>query len=394
MAELLEFLTTLFIGLWVALMAVAWVRFEKLPHGRSLYIAAWFWPLLLVDDLLRLTGPGQWKAILSGAFGFMPVLMMVLIVSMVYPLLREKPMRWKPLLWLGVGIVAACQIPVLILAPVDKMNLLMQQPIGQPLANLPVYLVYWLSGMFIVAMGIKLVELMQAYQRTLSEQVVDINYYRVPTIIGLTATLVGLGFAAIVLTTMVAFNFVQFTWWQTTIHYSYALVFLMVLILLLERRRFSPSPLDMAQLAARKGDENALRYILAKAEKAMIERKAYKVIGLRIRQLADAADVEPTTLAIATHRLLNRNFRAFVYHYRLEYAKKVLMRTDSKVSAVAKRLGFQSEKFLSDMFIKYIEVMGVKEANEFDDPIDNAPDNPLDDPVHDAIKPRESNSTT
>ena len=394
MAELLEFLTSLFLGLWVALMAVAWVRFEKLPHGRQLYIAAWCWPLLLVDDLLRFTGIVQWKAVLTGAFSFVPVMMMALIVSMVYPLLREKPMRWKPLLWAGVGVVIACQIPLLLLSPSDKLNLLVNQPVGQPLANVSIYLTYWLSGIFIVAMGIKLVDLMQAYQHTLSEQVVDINYYRVPTIIGLTATLVGLGFGAIVLTTMVAFNFVQFSYWQTTIHYSYAMVFLMVLILLLERRRFSPSPLDMQALSARKGDENQLRYVLARAEKAMIDRKAYKVIGLRIRQLADAADVDSTTLAIATHRLLNRNFRAFVYHYRLEYAKKVLMRTDSKVSAVARRLGFQSEKFLSDMFIKYIEVMGVKDANEFDDPIDNIPDNPLDDPVHDAMKPRANKQPT
>lgn len=33
------------------------------------------------------------------------------------------------------------------------------------------------------------------------------------------------------------------------------------------------------------------------------------------------------------------------------------MRSDTKASSVARRLGFHSEKFLSDMFVKYIEVM-------------------------------------
>jgi hypothetical protein len=92
---------------------------------------------------------------------------------------------------------------------------------------------------------------------------------------------------------------------------------LLILILLLERRRYSPLPFDMARLKGRQGDENDLRLTLARAEKAMIDRKAYKIIGLRIRQLADIAEVDPTTLSIATHRLLKRNFRAFVYHYRL-----------------------------------------------------------------------------
>ena len=193
-------------------------------------------------------------------------------------------------------------------------------------------------------------------------------------IIGLMATLVGIGFTAIVLTTIVAFGFVEFSWWQTTIHFSYASVILLILVLLLERRRYSPLPLDLEKLSKRIGDENLLRDTLARAEKAMIDRKAYKVIGLRIQQLADAARVEPTNLAIASHVLLNRNFRAFVYHYRLEYAKKVLMRTDAKVSAVARRLGFQSERFLSDMFIKYIEAMGANAGNELADPIDNQDD--------------------
>ena len=370
MTELLEFITTLLFGLWAAQMVVAWVRFDRLPHGKLLYAISWLWPLLMFEDLLRIFG-GDWLAPMLGLFYFVPVLMMIGVILMVYPRLVEQPMRWRPLMWGALVVILLCQIPLLLLNAEDKQVLLAVQPVGQPLANLPIYLAYWLSGLFIVGMGIKLVEVMQIYQATLSEQVVDVNYYRVPAIVGLTATIVGVGFAAIVLTTLVAFNFIHFTWWQTTIHYSYAAVMLLILILLLERRRYSPLPFDMARLEGRQGDENDLRLTLARAEKAMIDRKAYKIIGLRIRQLADIAEVDPTTLSIATHRLLKRNFRAFVYHYRLEYAKKVLMRTDAKVSSVAKRLGFHSEKFLSDMFVKYIEMMGVSQTSVQDDPLDS-----------------------
>lgn len=376
MTELLEFLTTLLFGLWAAQMVVAWVRFDRLPHGKLLYAISWMWPLLLFEDLLRVFN-GEWLAPLVGVFHFVPLAVMVGIMMMVYPRLMEHPLRWRPLMWFAIALIILCQIPVMLLSGADKTMLLTSQPIGQPLENLPLYAAYWLTGLCIVGIGIKLVEVMQVYQHNLSEQVVDVNYYRVPAIVGLTATLVGVGFAAIVLTTLVAFEFVKFSWWQSTIHYSYATVMLMVLILLLERRRYSPMPFDMSRLQARKGEENELRETLARAEKAMIDRKAYKIIGLRIRQLADIAGVDPTTLSIATHRLLKRNFRAFVYHYRLEYAKKVLMRTDAKVSSVAKRLGFHSEKFLSDMFVKYIEAMGTRQPESAEDPLDST----LGDPV-------------
>ncbi|WP_100656238.1 helix-turn-helix domain-containing protein [Alteromonas flava] len=376
MAELLEFLTTLLFVLWLGLMAFAWARFDVLPHGKLLYAISALWPLILAEDLLRLSGAAHWLAVLVGLFYCVPLLMMVAVALMSFPMVQKQPIRWRPLMYLGVVLVVGLQVPTLLLPASEKINLLMQQPQGNPLTYAPVYFVYGLTGLMIVGIGIKLVEAMQTYQNTLSEQVVDVSYYRVPTIISLLATMVGIGFAATILTALVAFNFVQFSWWQTTLHYAYGLVFLMIFILLLERRRYSPQPLDLVRLEKKQGEEWRLREALARAEKAMIQRKAYKVIGLRIEQLADAAGVDPTDLAIAIHVLLKRNFRAFVYHYRLEYAKKVLMRTDAKVTAVARRLGFESEKFLSDMFIKYITTMGARSASEFDDPLD-AHDEPI-----------------
>jgi YesN/AraC family two-component response regulator len=49
-----------------------------------------------------------------------------------------------------------------------------------------------------------------------------------------------------------------------------------------------------------------------------------------------------------------KNFRRFIFHYRLEYAKNVLLRSDAKLEAVAKRMGINSEKFLSEYFVKHL----------------------------------------
>ena len=371
MSELLEYIGFILFSLWVGLIVITWWRYETLPHGKPLFIVIWLWPLILFEELLRVSGIVHWLTPLIGLFYFLPALLMLRLYVTIYPMLIDRPVADKRKMYASVGLIFLFQIPVLLLPNADKSQLLFNQPVGMPLENLPIYLAYWLSGFVIMVLGIKLVDVIQLYQRTLSEQVVDVNYYRVPAIIGLIASLVGIGFTAIVLTSLVAFEFIRFSWWQTTIHCSYAAIMLLVLILLLERRRYSPLPIDLSKLEARVGDQMVLKDTLARAEKTMIERKAYKVIGLRIQQFADAAQVEPTNLAIASHVLLNRNFRAFVYHYRLEYAKKVLMRTDAKVTSVARRLGFHSEHFLSEMFIKYIQVMATDSGNELADPLDN-----------------------
>ena len=73
-----------------------------------------------------------------------------------------------------------------------------------------------------------------------------------------------------------------------------------------------------------------------------------------MKDFSDEAGVDPTTLAIALHLELKKNFRGFVYQYRLDYAKNVLLRSDAKIAKVAKRLGLNSEKFLGDVLVKYL----------------------------------------
>ena len=256
------------------------------------------------------------------------------------------------------------QLPLMLLSDTDRLALLLSPPAGNLLANWPLYILYLYSAVAVLIMAIWVADMLADYQYNLSEQVVDINYYKMPWAMGLFGGLITAAFAAIVIVAFVTFDLFAFAIWQSSINLITATLLLLLLTVLLEKRRYAPSPLEYDKLQSHKYSDEYLRDTLTKAEQAIIQYKAYKKIGLRIRQLADVAQIEPQALAVATHKMLNRNFRAFIYHYRLEYAKKVLMRTDAKVSHVAKKLGFNSEKFLSGVFVKYIRQMGKDSGKE------------------------------
>ncbi|ALS99514.1 hypothetical protein AT746_15435 [Lacimicrobium alkaliphilum] len=169
--------------------------------------------------------------------------------------------------------------------------------------------------------------------------------------------MITLAFCAVVIILLVAFNLLPLGSWLQIMQFCYYLMFIGLSLILMEKRRYAPSPLDYARLSEPDYSEQQLHDALTRAENVMLKLKAYKKIGLRLKEFARAADVDPTLLAIATRTLLKRNFRAFVYHYRLEYAKKILMRSDVRVTDVARRLGFDSERFLSEIFVKYVHKM-------------------------------------
>jgi AraC-like DNA-binding protein len=266
-------------------------------------------------------------------------------------------------------LVLISQIPFLLLAPEPKQVMLMLPPEGDLIRNWMFLAPYMLSGFILLILATKIVELVLDYHNHLSDQVVDIDYYQFRGANGVFYGLIVVALIVIVLTTLAMFDAVSVPFWQSIINLSVATIFLFCFVVMMSSRRYSPSPIDPRRLEQHKYSDEFLRYTLKKAEQTIISRKAYKHIGLRITQLAKVAEVEPQALAVATRTILKRNFRAFIYHYRLEYAKKILMRTDTKVSAVAKRLGFNSEKFLSGMFIKYIKVMGKEPPGKDQDEI-------------------------
>jgi AraC-like DNA-binding protein len=237
-------------------------------------------------------------------------------------------------------------------------------PTGDVLTNWPYLATYLFSAFVMLSYAVHGAEYLSSYHYYLSDQVVDIDMYELKITLNGCYVLVFTAFLNMLIIGLVIFDLQPFEQWQQVINITNAGAFLFFILILLDRRRYSPMPFAEKEFSKKRFSDDYLRHVLKQAEQAIIEHKAYKRKGLRIRQIADAVNVEPAALALATRFVLKRNFRAFVYHYRLEYAKKVLMRTDQKVTTVAKRLGFNSEKYLSNMFVKYIRMMREKEPEE------------------------------
>lgn len=343
---------------WIVPVLGIWVRYDRLPHKTAAIIAIFLWPTTLLDEMLR--GFHWWQAApyLAGVFQFAPVLIATLLTLSVERLVIEQKPENPLRNYIPTAVLFAGQIPFLLLPQSEKTTLLLTPPSGQLLTYWPYYVPYLFSGFVLLYMVARALERLGHYHQNLSDQVVDVNFYRFRALNSAYIGMVVVAFVVIAIATGATFGFLPAGFWQTLINLLQSGGLLILLVLMLEKRRYAPAPFSQSELEEATYTDAYLRVTLQKAEQAIIHRKAYKHIGLRIRQLADAADVEPLALAVATRSILKRNFRAFIYHYRLEYAKKVLMRTDAKVSSVAKRLGFNSEKFLSTVFIKYIEMMG------------------------------------
>lgn len=362
-----QFVLFVLLGAWLIPLAIIWVRYDRLPHGKYLLIAVFLWPTILLDEMLRAYGWWQNAIFVAGLFQFTPSLIIGLLLLSINKLLIDKPVTNSYKFYLPAMVMFVGQIPFLILTSDVKQQFLLSPPTGDLLANWPFLAPHLLSGFVLLIFSIKAVELLAAYHQHLSDQVVDVKFYQFTMTNTGFVGLIVVAFISIILSTLATFDLVAITFWQTIINLLNAATLLFVILVLLERRRYSPTPLVPEKLDDHHFSEEYLRFTLKKAEQAIIKHKAYKRIGLRIGPLADIAGVEPQALAVATRTILKRNFRAFIYHYRLEYAKKVLMRTDAKVSTVAKRLGFNSEKFLSGMFVKYIQTMGKEQEPVEDD---------------------------
>lgn len=340
--------------LWLIACGVLASRFEKLENPNPLVFMLIAWPFSLVEEAIQLLPGGSYLAGMVGVFTFVPLLVMAFAYTAIRPKVTKISAKSLLLPWLPVLLALGAQVPLLFVAPETKHMLYRQAPIGDPLGYWYVYLPYWISGFGCLVIGIVLTEILQVYHRYLPEQVVDIDQFKLKGMAGVMATTVGIGFICIVVVSFVAFGILPFEHWQTLFHLCFATMTLLVLMYCLDTKRSSPSPINYQRLENTVLGSEAMKAILQRAERAVIEHKAYKKVGLRMIDFAAMANVEPTELAITTRALLKRNFRAFIFHYRLEYAKKVLLRSDAKISAVAKRLGFNSEKFLSGVFVKYM----------------------------------------
>jgi AraC-like DNA-binding protein/uncharacterized membrane protein len=370
MAELTLYqisISMLLVG-WLTVLVLVWVRYDRLPHNKWLLAATLFWPLVLMDEWLKLSATHDSLASLIGTMQFVPAIIAALLLLSIRTITVKHQANNRMWFFLPAVIMIVVQLPMMILATEIKVDLLYAPAAGELLVNWPYLAPYLLSAFVILGFAVQSAEYLSRYHFYLSDQVVDIDMYRLRSLSNAIYTLILIAAINILIITLVVFDLQPFLQWQLVLNMMNAGFMLVIMLLLLEKRSYSPTPFDEADLEKGTFSEDQLRYALKQAEQVIIEYKAYKRKGLKITHICDVANISPAALALATRFVLKRNFRAFIYHYRLEYAKKVLMRTDQKVTHVAKRLGFNSEKYLSNVFIKYIHLMSKKPADKSSHP--------------------------
>ncbi|GGW79976.1 DNA mismatch repair protein [Alteromonas halophila] len=329
--------------------------YQRLPGRHWLTVAVGCWPLLVIDEWLKLfelsaLSPFTWL------FEFVPVLLLAACYKAARPLMLDRVKKYSRM-WVVVAAVMLAQIPLWLTSPDIKMQWFMAAPVGEPLIYWPFYLVPLLTGFGVLLFGILIAEDVQHYHQLLPAQVVDVNQYKIRRMAGVMGATVGIAFSCILLVSAAAFGFFTIPFWLSLFHLVMAVTCLFVIGALVSPRTTSPCPLDMQRLDACDESQAVMRDTLARAEQTIIHTKGYKQLGLTIKAFSQDADIDPTLLAIALRMSPRKNFRGFVYHYRLEYAKKVLLRSDAKINRVARRLGINSEKFLSGALVSYLRKM-------------------------------------
>jgi AraC-like DNA-binding protein len=365
--QLYQFLIILLLCAWVIPVLLIWVRYDRLPHAKNIFIALLILPSLLADNFIHATGVGADLSFLIGIFDFSPMLISVFLYFAIHKLTMEDTPSNLPVEFIPVVLLLIGQYPLMSMVSDTKVMMNDAAPNGQLALYWPWYAYHCLLNLGLLVYALRIEHQLNDYQQHLSDQVVDVTYYKMSGWAKLFAVLITLSFSALMLIMAIGFGLISFSQWLLTLDVLYYLVFFVLIMVLLEKRRYSPSPLNYKKMKKNSYTQEQMQHAVQVSGEAIISGKLYKMVGLRLRHVADRANIDPQLLAVSSRALLNRNFRAYIYHYRLEYAKNVLMRSDAKVSAVAKRLGFTSEKFLSDMFIKYVEVMGKQPADTEDE---------------------------
>ncbi|WP_414829697.1 DNA mismatch repair protein [Alteromonas sp. H39] len=336
---------------WGVLVIKFWATHEKLPGRHWLLIAGLLWPLLIFDEWIKYT---EFTAMVwaLGASDFIAPVLMVCCYRAITLLVLEKP-TYHRLLWLPVIATALLQSTLIFIPVALRETWFEAAPSGSPVTWWPLYSVNLLVGFSVLFYSILMAERIQHYHRYLGEQVVDTGQYRIRRLSGVAGTCVGAGFASILLVTAATFGFFPVDFWQSLQHMLMALVILLLLAGLTTPRQTSPSPLDYERLEAGAAPEPEMLDALQRAEQLIIDEKLYKKLGLTLKQFCVHARTDPTLLAISLRVLRQKSFRMWVFSYRLEYAKKVLLRTDTSISKVSRRLGIPSDTVLSDALAKY-----------------------------------------
>jgi len=249
----------------------------------------------------------------------------------------------------------AAEVPLL-LKNVNAESWISSTPAGDPSQLWWLYLPYLATSCCLLILAGQMLDICRRYHKYLPWQSVDIHRYKISVFNLLAWGLLGYALISLLVLVFIAVGGAVVEGWPLGIDLIINMLLLFMLWSAIVAIHILPSPIDYPKVfsATLKPTESDTA-IVAKADKAMIAKKYYKNIGLTITEFAKAAEVEPTALLIALKRIKKQDFRGYIFHYRMEYARNVVMHTDTSIANVAKRLGFNSEKFLSGAFLHYLE---------------------------------------
>ena len=348
------FVAVSLLGIWLLTLFAAWNQTKKRQQSDHLNRALALWPLALVDSIVALSNVPDWYAI-AGVFHFVPIIIAAMLLHHLHQQMQPKAELSK---WGSIAIV--------VIAALSELPMLFHPPNFNgwidtaPFADIKAY--WWLylpylcaSGAMMIVAG-RMVDICRRYHTYLPWQAVDIQRYQCFTMTIVSVLLLLLSLAALTVVIFVSAGVVFIKNWPLIIDITLALCLLLTLVRCIVPHNILPSPLDYNALFNLKASsKSADEALVAKAEKVMISSRSYKAIGLTIKDFSTLVGTEPTALARALKRVKRKEFRGFIFHFRMEYARNVVMRSDASIASVAKRLGFHSEKFLSGPFLHYLE---------------------------------------
>lgn len=351
---------------WIFPFVLAWVRFDRLPHAKYAFVSLFSAPLILLDEFLVAFNFHTQAVFLLGVFDFVPVLIAVLAFLSVQKMVLEHTEDPKRHL-LVVVLFALGQTPFLLMTPEAKIALSEMSIVGELALFWHIYLYQFLTAIVVLVYTAFILMDLSEHKSHLKEHAVDLHFYNLKPVSVMFSMMLAVAITAIVTVLVVAFDLRYISLWQSGLAMLYSVSLWLALMALVGKRLYAPAPFGYVALKKATFPEQQLKMTLARAEEVIVQSKGYRKKGIRLKHLSDAANLTPIELAVATKTLQNRDFREFIFHYRLEYAKVLLTQTDAKVSTVARKLGFHSDKYLSELFEEYVESLTPKEPVETDE---------------------------
>ncbi|MCW8109320.1 hypothetical protein OPS25_12495 [Alteromonas ponticola] len=338
---------------YLVVVMLFWRNKAQLSKPVDYAIGLALWPLLLLSTVLSKEVDAVYLHIAAYiCFGVIPLILalqykVVTAQILQYPAKNNK--IWFPALIVWVSFVSLFAVPP------EMLPTLLQAPsAGQLLTNWPVYLIHLATGFAVLLLSVAASEQVQRYHHYLTDQVVDPPEHRIRKMQHGLAFVVASALLSVTLVVVNAFAILEIQQWSLLNSILFMVALLVLLTVVVLPHHSIPSPLDYNLLENGRKSKAVLQQTIEQTHQAIIEYKLYKKVGLTIAEVAELAKVDPTTLAKATREINQQKFRRFIYEYRLDYAKKVLLRSDTNIADVAKRLGLNSKIFLDEVLVEHL----------------------------------------